>query len=100
MGNLIKLMNHLQLIFSYIIVSGAFVTVQKEKIEKEKKEEEDKRYGRTKYANDLREQIREREQKHIAERAAFFEEGTRLKEEAYQRRLRLDQIKRKKLEEL
>ncbi|XP_059504202.1 cilia- and flagella-associated protein 45 isoform X3 [Stegostoma tigrinum] len=74
--------------------------VQKEKIEKEKKEEEDKRYGRIKYANDLREQIREREQKHIAERAAFFEEGKRLKEEAYQRRLRLDQIKRKKLEEL
>ncbi|XP_072431006.1 cilia- and flagella-associated protein 45 [Chiloscyllium punctatum] len=74
--------------------------VQKEQIEKEKKEEEDRRYGRTKYANDLREQIREREQKHIAERASFFEEGKRLKEEAYQRRLRLDQIKRKKLEEL
>ncbi|XP_078075362.1 cilia- and flagella-associated protein 45 [Mustelus asterias] len=74
--------------------------IQKEQIEKEKKEEEDKRYGRTKYANDLREQIGEREHKHIAERAAFFDEGKRLKEEAYQRRLRLDQIKRKKLEEL
>ncbi|XP_041064438.1 cilia- and flagella-associated protein 45 isoform X1 [Carcharodon carcharias] len=74
--------------------------VQKEQIEKEKKEEEDKRYGRTKYASDLREQIIEREQNHIAERAAFFEEGKHLKEEAYQRRLRLDQIKRKKLEEL
>ncbi|XP_038649336.1 cilia- and flagella-associated protein 45 [Scyliorhinus canicula] len=74
--------------------------IQKEKIEKEKKEEDDKRYGRTKYASDLREQIVVRERKHIAERAAFFEEGKRLKEEAYQRRLRLDQIKRKKLEEL
>ncbi|XP_072366376.1 cilia- and flagella-associated protein 45 [Scyliorhinus torazame] len=74
--------------------------IQKEQIEKEKKEEDDKRYGRTKYASDLREQIGVRERKHIAERASFFEEGKRLKEEAYQRRLRLDQIKRKKLEEL
>ncbi|XP_067916263.1 cilia- and flagella-associated protein 45-like isoform X2 [Heterodontus francisci] len=74
--------------------------VQKEQMEKEKKEEEDKRYGRTKYATDLHEQIREREQKHIEEQAAFFEEGKRLKEEDLKRRLRFDQIKRKKLDEL
>uniref|UniRef100_UPI00398EFB67 cilia- and flagella-associated protein 45-like n=1 Tax=Pristiophorus japonicus TaxID=55135 RepID=UPI00398EFB67 len=74
--------------------------VQTEQIEKEMKEEADKRSGRTKYAVNLREQIQEKEQKHIEERAAFFEEGKRLKEEALQRRLRLDQIKRKKLDEL
>ncbi|XP_055510683.1 cilia- and flagella-associated protein 45-like [Leucoraja erinacea] len=74
--------------------------VQKEQMEKEQMEEDDKRHGRTKFATDLREQIREKEQKHIAERAAFFEEGKRLKEEAHQRRVRLDQVKQKKLDEL
>ncbi|XP_051890868.1 cilia- and flagella-associated protein 45-like [Pristis pectinata] len=74
--------------------------VQEEQMAKEQKEEGEKRHGRTKFANDLREQIREKEQKQIAERAAFFEEGKRLKDEAHQRRVRLDQIKRKKLEEL
>ncbi|XP_032898527.1 cilia- and flagella-associated protein 45-like [Amblyraja radiata] len=74
--------------------------VQKEQMEKEQMEEDDKRHGRTRFATDLREQIREKEQKHIAERAAFFEEGKRLKEEAHQRRVRLDQVKQKKLDEL
>ncbi|XP_059828818.1 cilia- and flagella-associated protein 45-like isoform X1 [Hypanus sabinus] len=74
--------------------------VQKEQMAKEQQEEEDRRQGRTRYASDLRHQIREKEQKQIAEKATFFEEGRRLKEEAQQRRLRLDQIKRKKLQEL
>ncbi|XP_078276548.1 cilia- and flagella-associated protein 45 isoform X1 [Rhinoraja longicauda] len=74
--------------------------VQKEQMAKEQMEEDDRRHGRTKFATDLREQIREKEQKQIAEKAAFFEEGKRLKEEAHQRRVRLDQIKQKKLDEL
>ncbi|XP_067837265.1 cilia- and flagella-associated protein 45-like [Heptranchias perlo] len=73
---------------------------QKQQMEKDKKEEEDRRRGRTDYAMTLREQIREREMKHIEERAAYFEEANRLKEEARQRRNRLEQVKRKKLEEL
>ncbi|XP_069797302.1 cilia- and flagella-associated protein 45-like isoform X2 [Narcine bancroftii] len=76
------------------------LNVQKEEIVKEQKAEEGRRHGRTKFATDLREQIREKEQKQIAERAAFFEEGKRLKEEAHQRRIRLNQIKKKKLDEL
>ncbi|XP_062898311.1 cilia- and flagella-associated protein 45-like isoform X2 [Mobula hypostoma] len=74
--------------------------VQKEQMAKEQWEEEDRRHSRTRYASDLRRQMREKEQKQIAEKAAFFEEGKRLKEEAEQRRLRLDHIKREKLQEL
>lgn len=45
-------------------------------------------------------QIGEKENMRIRQRQAFFEEGVKLDEEARQRRLKLDDIKRKKLEEL
>ena len=51
-------------------------------------------------AADVRAQIREREQARIGERNAFFEEGAKLDEEARQRRQRLEEVKRKKLDEL
>lgn len=52
------------------------------------------------HADDVRYQIREKEQVRIAARNAFFEEGVKLDEEARTRRQKLDEIKKKKLEEL
>lgn len=52
------------------------------------------------HRDDVLDQIKEKEQAKISERNAFFEEGVRLDEEARLRRLKLDEIKRKKLGEL
>lgn len=52
------------------------------------------------FAEEVRAQIREKEQERIAERNAFFEEGVKLDEEAKARRLKLEAVKRKKLNEL
>jgi len=73
---------------------------QKELVEKEKRVEVDKRHERDTYAEDVRLQIGEKENLRIRQRQAFFEEGVKLDEEARQRRVKLDDIKRKKLEEL
>lgn len=73
---------------------------QREQIEKERLEEEKKATGRLQHANELRRQVRENQQKQVQNRIATFEEGRRLKEEAQKRRERIDDIKRKKLEEL
>lgn len=69
-------------------------------IEKEQREDEIKHTQRVVHRNDVLGQIREKEQLKIAERNAFFEEGVKLDEEARLRRLKLDEIKRKKLGEL
>ena len=73
---------------------------QKELVEKERKEEDEARKKRLGHADDVRAQIREKEHARIAERNAFFEEGVKLDEEARQRRLKLEEVKRKKLETL
>ncbi|XP_077647737.1 cilia- and flagella-associated protein 45 [Urocitellus parryii] len=73
---------------------------QREQIEKEKMEEEKKASGRLQHANELRRQVRENQQRQVQNRIATFEEGRRLKEEAQKRRERIDDIKKKKLEEL
>lgn len=73
---------------------------QREQIEKERLEEEKKATGRLQHANELRRQVRENQQKQVQDRIATFEEGRRLKEEAQKRRERIDNIKKKKLEEL
>ncbi|KAK7105836.1 cilia- and flagella-associated protein 45-like isoform X2 [Littorina saxatilis] len=73
---------------------------QKELVEKEKREELDVRSKRLAHADDVRSQIRKKEQERIMERNAFFEEGVKLDEEARARRTRLDNVKRKKLGEL
>ncbi|XP_076438329.1 cilia- and flagella-associated protein 45-like isoform X2 [Babylonia areolata] len=73
---------------------------QKELVEREKREEEEVRKKRLSHADDVRSQIRKKEQERIAERNAFFEEGVKLDEEARARRARLDEVKRKKLNEL
>lgn len=73
---------------------------QKELVEREKREEDEVRKKRLSHADEVRAQIRKKEQERIAERNAFFEEGVRLDEEARARRARLDEVKRKKLGEL
>jgi len=52
------------------------------------------------HADDVRAQIRKKEQERIQERNAFFEEGVKLDEEARARRAKLEAVKRKKLTEL
>nr|XP_033778969.1 cilia- and flagella-associated protein 45 [Geotrypetes seraphini] len=74
--------------------------VQQEQIEKEKKEEEEKTALVIRHASELRQQVRENEQRHLLAQIALFEESKRLQEEARQRRVRLDELKKKKLEEL
>lgn len=73
---------------------------QKELVEKEKREENDRLVKQHDHADDVRHQIREKEQQKIQERNAFFEEGVKLDDEARERRQKLDEIKRKKLNEL
>ncbi|XP_048214151.1 cilia- and flagella-associated protein 45 [Perognathus longimembris pacificus] len=73
---------------------------QRELIEKERLEEEKRATGRLQHANELRRQVRENQQKQVQNRVATFEEGRRLKEEAQKRRERIEDIKKKKLEEL
>ncbi|MEE6491579.1 hypothetical protein FKM82_016269 [Ascaphus truei] len=74
--------------------------VQRSLVEKEQKELQGKTSQLMKHAGELRQQVRENEQKQVMARIAFFEESKRLDEEARQRRVRLDDLKQKKLEEL
>jgi hypothetical protein len=68
--------------------------------EKERQEEVQRIEKRRKFAGDLREQIVRHEKQKVEERAAFFDEGVRLDEQARLRRIRLDEIKTQKLNEL
>lgn len=52
------------------------------------------------YADDIRNQMREKEKERIQNRNAFFEEGVKLDLEAKERRQKLDEIKQRKLREL
>ncbi|XP_070551420.1 cilia- and flagella-associated protein 45-like isoform X2 [Ptychodera flava] len=73
---------------------------QREQMEKEKDEEQKVHMRKMTHAEDVRKQIREKEQLKIADRNAFFEEGIKLDEEARARRAKLDEIKMRKLAEL
>jgi len=73
---------------------------QQELVEKEKREEVEKVSQRRVYADDVRDQIKQKEGQRIVDRQAFFEEGVKLDEEAKLRRAKLNEVKRKKLEEL
>ncbi len=79
---------------------STFKRAQIELAEKERSEEEKHRYQRKSYSENLQRQIRENELVRIGERKAFFEEGVKLDDEARARRVKLDEIKKKKLEEL
>ena len=73
---------------------------QKELVEKERGIHEKKHQQGLSYAQEIRQQIREKEQVRIQERSKFFEEGVKLDQEARARRHKIDDIKRKKLQEL
>lgn len=73
---------------------------QKELVERQKREEDSMLKKRHAHADDVRSQIREKERARIADRNAFFEEGVKLDEEARERRMKLEAVKKKKLGEL
>ena len=77
-----------------------YYRAQQELVEKERREVDEKKHQSTKYAEEVRQQIRSKEQQRISDRQAFYQEGVKLDEEARQRRQKLDDIKRKKLAEL
>ena len=67
---------------------------------KEKEIETDEKYKRKQHREDVLAQIREKEKVKIHERNQFFEEGIKLTEEARSRRGKLEDVKKKKLDEL
>ena len=69
-------------------------------IAKQKEEEEKQRQKAREHAEAIRHQVKNRELSAVAKRRENFKEADRLAEEARQRRLRLDEIKEKKLQEL
>jgi Trichohyalin-plectin-homology domain len=73
---------------------------QQELAEKQRYQEEEVRKQRHQFADDVRVQIREKEQVRIHERQNHFQEGIKLNEEAQRRQQRLDEVKQRKLQEL
>ncbi|ELT97459.1 hypothetical protein CAPTEDRAFT_170976 [Capitella teleta] len=73
---------------------------QEELISKVQKEEEEKKKASLNYADEVRQQIRDKERDRVSQRNAFFEEGIRLDAEAKMRRQKLEEVKRRKLQEL
>ena len=67
---------------------------------KEQREEVTRKKKNLAYADDVRGQIREKEHVRIADRNAFFHEGVKMEEEARKRRMKLDEVKARKLNEL
>ena len=74
--------------------------VQQEAIVKQMEGEEKRRQKAQRHSEAIRNQVKERELSAIAKRREIFKEADRLMEEARQRRVRLDEIKEKKLKEL
>lgn len=77
-----------------------FSRVQQETALKQKEEEEKQHQKALRHSDAIREQMREREFSALAKRREVFKEADQLIEEARQRRVRLDEIKEKKLKEL
>ncbi|KAL7870424.1 hypothetical protein SRHO_G00079210 [Serrasalmus rhombeus] len=73
---------------------------QQELIAREKEKEEGHQQQVLRHAEGVRQQIREREMLAVARRRELFREGEKLDEETRSRRVRLDEIKDKKLKEL
>ncbi|CAF1033604.1 unnamed protein product, partial [Didymodactylos carnosus] len=73
---------------------------QLELAEKERGVELNRLSKRNRYADELRNQIVTNEKQKVEDRTAFFDEGARLDDEARIRRLKLDGIKKHKLDEL
>ena len=73
---------------------------QSELVEAASQEDASKHDSRAQYADEVRAQIQNKEQQRIQDRNDFFSEGVQLDAEARQRRQRLEEIKRAKLNEL
>jgi len=76
------------------------LTEQKIQIAADRKREEDLKAARYMNADYVRGQIRDKEQIQLNSRKKHFEEGTRMEEEARLRRVKLQEVKNKKLVEL
>ncbi|KAI4815544.1 hypothetical protein KUCAC02_005686 [Chaenocephalus aceratus] len=76
------------------------LSVQKQAIVKLKEEEEKRRQKSSRHAEAIRTQVKEQELSAVAKRRELFKESERLMEEDRQRRVRLEEIKEKKLQEL
>ena len=75
-------------------------SAQQELAEKQKREDEEVQKRRLAFADDVRDQIRRKEQVRINERQKYFEEGIKLDEEARRRQQKLEEVKQRKLQEL
>nr|XP_046246313.1 cilia- and flagella-associated protein 45 [Scatophagus argus] len=73
---------------------------QQEASIKDKEEEEKRRQKAHRHAEAIRHQVKERELSAIAKRKEIFKDAERLIEEARQRRMRLEEVREKKLKEL
>lgn len=76
------------------------LAVQQEGQRQEEVKDRDARSKKLHHAEEVRKQIKEKEKDMIHSRQMFFEEGIKLDQEAQERRRRLDDIKKKKLDEL
>lgn len=74
--------------------------VQQEEMVKEQVQNDRQRHKVQQHAQDIRQQMKEREILATAKHKETFKEAERLMEETRQRRLRLDELKQKKLQEL
>lgn len=74
--------------------------MQKEALAKLKEEEEKRRQKAQRHAQAVCQQMKDCELSAITRRTETFKEADQLIEEARQRRMRLDEIKKKKLKEL
>ncbi|XP_010776750.1 uncharacterized protein [Notothenia coriiceps] len=76
------------------------LSVQQQAIVKLKEEEEKRRQKLSRHSEAIRTQVKEQELSAVAKRRELFKESERLMEEDRQRRVRLEEIKEKKLQEL
>ncbi|CAB4014147.1 Hypothetical predicted protein [Paramuricea clavata] len=76
------------------------LVAQQERQHRDEQIEKQDAVQRHHYAQDIREQISEKEKERVHLRKAYFEEGEKLNKEAKERRQKLDEIKRRKLKEL
>lgn len=91
---------HIQLHLNYTSLPLSPHSVQKQAIVKLKEEEEKRRQKSSRHAEAIRTQVKEQELSAVAKRRELFKESERLMEEDRQRRVRLEEIKEKKLQEL
>ncbi|XP_028401364.1 cilia- and flagella-associated protein 45-like [Dendronephthya gigantea] len=76
------------------------LVAQQERQQRDDEVEKQDAVRRHHYAQDIREQISEKEKERVHLRKTYFEEGEKLNKEAKERRQKLDEIKRRKLKEL